>query len=96
VLDWTEATLARVERAAFFQRFALGEAVQYFYEPFLAEFDTELRKQFGVWYTPPEIVKYMVARVDRAFRSEEVPIVHIDRDKASRYCSVCPSPNSLR
>ncbi len=66
VLDWTEATLARVERAAFFQRFALGEAVQYFYEPFLAEFDPELRKQFGVWYTPPEIVKYMVARVDRA------------------------------
>lgn len=68
VLDWTEATLARVERAAFFQRFALGEAVQYFYEPFLAEFDPELRKQFGVWYTPPEIVKYMVARVDRALQ----------------------------
>ena len=68
VLDWTEAALARVERAAFFQRFALGEAVQYFYEPFLAEFDPELRKQFGVWYTPPEIVKYMVARVDRALQ----------------------------
>lgn len=66
VLDWTEATLARVERAAFFARFALGEAVQYFYEPFLAEFDPELRKQFGVWYTPPEIVRYMVRRVDRA------------------------------
>ncbi len=68
VLDWTEATLDRVERAAFFQHFRLGEAVQYFYEPFLAEFDPELRKQFGVWYTPPEIVKYMVARVDRALQ----------------------------
>ena len=68
VLDWTEATLARVERAAFFASFQPGEAVQYFYEPFLAEFDPELRKQFGVWYTPPEIVKYMVARVDRALR----------------------------
>ena len=67
-LDWTEAALARVERAAFFARFRLGEAVQYFYEPFLAEFDPELRKQFGVWYTPPEIVKYMVARVDRALQ----------------------------
>ncbi len=66
VLDWTESTLARVERSAFFARFRLGEAVQYFYEPFLAEFDPGLRKQFGVWYTPPEIVKYMVARVDRA------------------------------
>jgi hypothetical protein len=35
VLDWTEATLARVERAAFFQRFPLGEAVQYFFVPVL-------------------------------------------------------------
>ena len=68
VLDWTEAALARVDRAAFFARFAPGEAVQYFYEPFLAEFDPELRRQFGVWYTPPEIVKYMVARVDRALQ----------------------------
>jgi hypothetical protein len=68
VLDWTESTLARVERAVFFQRFRLGEAVQYFYEPFLANFDPELRRQFGVWYTPPEIVKYMVARVDRALQ----------------------------
>lgn len=68
VLDWTESTLARVERADFFARFRLGEAVQYFYEPFLAEFDPELRKQFGVWYTPPELVRYMVARVDRALR----------------------------
>ncbi|MEO6740062.1 MAG: type ISP restriction/modification enzyme [Chthoniobacteraceae bacterium] len=68
ILDWTEATLARVERAAFFASFQPGEAVQYFYEPFLAEFDPDLRKQFGVWYTPPEIVKYMVARVDRALQ----------------------------
>ena len=30
----------------------------------------ELRKQLGVWYTPPEVVKYMVARVDRALRDE--------------------------
>lgn len=44
VLDWTESTLARVERSAFFQRFHLGEAVQYFYEPFLAEFDPVFRK----------------------------------------------------
>ena len=36
--------------------------------PFIAEFDPELRKQFGVWYTPPEIVKYLVARVDRTWQ----------------------------
>ncbi len=68
VLDWAEDCLARVDRAGFFARYDMGDAVQYFYEPFLAEFDPELRKQFGVWYTPPEIVRYMVGRVDRALR----------------------------
>ena len=45
--------------ASFFARYDMGDAVQYFYEPFLAEFDPELRKDFGVWYTPPEIVRYV-------------------------------------
>ncbi|MCH7224640.1 type ISP restriction/modification enzyme [Haloferula sp. A504] len=68
VLDWTEECLARVDRASFFARYDMGEAVQYFYEPFLAEFDPELRKDFGVWYTPPEIVRYMVGSVDAVLR----------------------------
>lgn len=68
VLDWTEGCLARVDRGSFFARYDMGDAVQYFYEPFLAEFDPELRKDFGVWYTPPEIVRYMVGRVDKALR----------------------------
>ena len=29
-----------------------------------------LRKQLGVWYTPAEVVRYMVARVDRALRDD--------------------------
>lgn len=70
VLDWAGAALNRVDRAAFFAAFDEGRAVQYFYEPFLAAFDPELRKQLGVWYTPPEIVRYMVARVDAVLRSE--------------------------
>ena len=70
VLDWTEAALERVDREAFLTRFSEGEAVQYFYEPFLEAFDPELRKQLGVWYTPREIVRYMVARVDRALRDD--------------------------
>ena len=36
----------------------------YFYEPFLEAFDADLRKELGVWYTPAEVVRYMVARVD--------------------------------
>ncbi len=70
VLDWTAAVLNRVNRAEFFQHFDDEYAVQYFYEPFLEAYDPELRKALGVWYTPPEIVKYQVARVDRVLREE--------------------------
>ena len=70
VLDWTSAALDRVDCDAFFDRFNEGEAVTYFYEPFLEAFDPELRKQLGVWYTPAEVVRYMVARVDKALRDD--------------------------
>jgi Type ISP C-terminal specificity domain/N-6 DNA Methylase len=70
VLDWTTSVLNRVDRASFFSRFQEAHAVQYFYEPFLEAFDPELRKELGVWYTPPEIVEYMVARVDAVLREE--------------------------
>ena len=70
VLDWTAAALERVDRAAFFSRFNTGEAVPYFYEPFLEAFDPSLRKELGVWYTPTEVVRAMVARVDNALRQD--------------------------
>ncbi|MCY4585290.1 MAG: N-6 DNA methylase [Bryobacterales bacterium] len=70
VLDWTAAALDRVDRAAFFSKFNEGEAVPYFYEPFLEAFDPGLRKQLGVWYTPAEVVRYMVARVDKALKDD--------------------------
>jgi hypothetical protein len=62
VLDWTDDVLARVDRELFFKRFEAAEAVQYFYEPFLQEYDPELRRQLGVWYTPPEVVRAVVAQ----------------------------------
>ena len=78
VLDWTAAALDRVDRDAFFDRFSESlsptgsgsQAVPYFYEPFLQAFDPDLRKQLGVWYTPAEVVRYMVARVDRALKDD--------------------------
>ena len=70
VLDWTAAALDRVDRPAFFARFQEGEAVPYFYEPFLEAFDPDLRKQLGVWYTPADVVRYMVARVDKALKDD--------------------------
>ena len=70
VLDWATTVLNRVDRRSFFDKFQESHAVQYFYEPFLEAFDPELRKELGVWYTPPEIVKYMVERVDTVLREE--------------------------
>ena len=82
VLDWTAAALERVDRNAFFAKFNAGEAVPYFYEPFLEAFDPALRKQLGVWYTPPEVVRYMVARVDRALK-DDLEIAAGDRHRRS-------------
>ncbi len=69
-LNWASGVLNRVERPKFFEIFDQGQAVQYFYEPFLEQFDPDLRKELGVWYTPPQIVKYMIARIDEVLRNE--------------------------
>ncbi len=70
LLDAAAETLGRIDRTAFFTAFDDAQAVQYFYEPFLEYFDPELRRALGVWYTPREIVTYMVERVDRVLRTE--------------------------
>lgn len=70
VLDWTSDALNRVDKTSFFAKFEAARSVQYFYEPFLQAFDPTLRKQLGVWYTPPEIVRYQVARVDEILRDD--------------------------
>ena len=70
VLASTTAALDRVNRDAFFARFQEEKAVTYFYEPFLEAFDPELRKELGVWYTPSEVVRYMVARVDKSLKDD--------------------------
>jgi hypothetical protein len=70
VLDWAADALNRVDQATFFKKFAAQDSVQYFYEPFLEAFDPTLRKQLGVWYTPRQIVRYQVERVDHALRTE--------------------------
>ncbi len=70
VLERTAQALNRVNQTAFFKSFDSGEAVQHFYEPFLQAYDPQLRKDLGVWYTPKEIVEYMVERVDHVLRTE--------------------------
>lgn len=69
-LEWATTSLNRIVPAEFFKNFDQDHAITLFYEPFLEAFDPHLRKELGVWYTPPEIVKYMVGRVDQLLRSE--------------------------
>ena len=42
----------------------------HFYEEFLAEYDPELRKAKGVWYTPQPVVSFIVRSVDQLLISE--------------------------
>lgn len=71
-------TFNRVDRTLFRSRMTFptidGEttiaAITYFYEPFLEAFDPQLREDLGVWYTPPEIVRYQVQRVHYLLKTE--------------------------
>jgi len=47
-----------------------GEPWLYFYEDFLAEYDSALRKDFGVYYTPAEVVKAQTALVSMLLRDK--------------------------
>jgi predicted helicase len=44
------------------------DPILYFYEDFLETFDPEARDRYGVFYTPIEVVRYMVGALDRALR----------------------------
>ncbi|MGH6857093.1 MAG: type ISP restriction/modification enzyme [Methylocella sp.] len=71
-------TFNRIDRPLFRSRMTFptidGEttaaAITYFYEPFLEAFDPQLREDLGVWYTPPEVVRYQVQRVHYVLKYE--------------------------
>ena len=78
-LERAVATLGRVDRERFRSRMTFPTvddenptvaAITYFYEPFLEAFDPQLREELGVWYTPPEIVRYQVRRIHNLLRTE--------------------------
>jgi hypothetical protein len=64
-------TLVRVLDAVDWSAVSKGkpDAWLYFYEDFLAEYDNDLRKQTGSYYTPPEVVTAMVRLVHDVLRS---------------------------
>jgi len=44
------------------------DPILYFYENFLQTFDPQARERYGVYYTPVEVVRYMVGALDRTLR----------------------------
>jgi hypothetical protein len=46
------------------------DPILYFYENFLKTFDSDDREKYGVYYTPIEVVQYMVGAMDRTLRTK--------------------------
>ncbi|MFN3537111.1 MAG: type ISP restriction/modification enzyme, partial [Brevundimonas sp.] len=72
-LDTSLRTLTAVLDVVNWDKLSKGEpeAWLYFYELFLQQYDTDLRKKTGSYYTPPEVVGAMVRLVDDALRSPD-------------------------
>lgn len=47
-----------------------NDPIIHFYETFLSEYDSKLRKARGVWYTPEPVVKFMIRAVDDILKTE--------------------------
>lgn len=69
VLDWATDALNRVDQAAFFKIFESTRSYYIFTNPFWPRLTPGYVKAW-VWYTPEEIVRYQVARVDQVLQSE--------------------------
>lgn len=60
-----------------------SDPILYFYEFFLETFDPAARERYGVYYTPVEVVRFMVGALDRALKQDlktkgiADPAVHI-------------------
>ena len=57
-------------RTAFSANNHLEDPVIHFYETFLKEYNPELRFDRGVFYTPPQVISYIVRSVDSLLKTE--------------------------
>ena len=51
------------------QDIAVRDPIIHFYEDFLAQYDPELRKKLGAYYTPLPIANYLISQVDEILKS---------------------------
>ncbi|MBE6373653.1 MAG: DNA methyltransferase [Lentisphaerae bacterium] len=76
-LEWIVDDLADLFRAVDAQKVMSGygkftgasDPMVHFYEDFLEKYDAKLRKNRGVWYTPIQVVRFIVAAVDWALKN---------------------------
>ena len=61
-------TVNSFDPAILAQKAGKADPILYFYEDFLATFDADAKQRYGVYYTPIEVVRYMVGALDRALR----------------------------
>lgn len=47
-----------------------SDPIIHFYEDFLREFDPEVRKSRGVWYTPEAVVNFIIRAVDHVLKND--------------------------
>ena len=57
-------------RTAFTPRNHFEDPVIHFYETFLAQYDPQRRIDRGVYYTPPQVISYIVRSVDSLLKTE--------------------------
>ena len=74
ILDDIANLLANVPtemlRTAFVVQAHFEDPVIHFYETFLAEYDPQRRIDRGVYYTPPQVISYIVRSVDGLLKTE--------------------------
>lgn len=61
-------TVNSFDPAILVRREGVADPILHFYEDFLEVFNPVERERYGVYYTPVEVVSYMVAALDRALR----------------------------
>jgi len=61
-------TVNSFDPAILTQKPGRADPILYFYEDFLSTFDPDAKQRYGVYYTPVEVVRYMVGALERALR----------------------------
>jgi predicted helicase len=81
---FNELDLDSIQKVLSFNQKDKTDPYIYFYEEFLGEYDANLRKAKGVYYTPPAIVNFIVRAINEVLKSTfEIPDGLADKDKVT-------------